>query len=617
MDDAVRLSADRFRIIYEESFKLWSSLYHRAIKDPSLPTSYLSLPDLFRLHPSFSNSLVLKHTEYASYSSVYATGSSTWGSQQTNCNYGPPSFRQQVQIDVIAQDPILLSIAKTSNNNLSFAPWFIAGHQNYIAVLTLAWTYILSARWVEVMSEPCSLVYSSNSAADYEDSMTSSEVDQDVVSVDIGDVSSDKFRWWAAILAPEHGWQATMISRGRIFLSPWSIRLQSGPRFSLLYKATSSAPPRLSHSAPSFRTASRFLYSFCLKHNISDQSYAALAAVILFPSMESSQPLQLPAPAINGRNNPMITTASRISQHLHYEHQPGHEWMCQGNHLDRLLTLSCNIRGVRSMLLSVFYDPGIECNAVTPWLQGAVASIDSLALDKPLILGRMLMDRSPKLSFLWLGITILGLQKKVLQDARWGLIPIDLHSSVWSWTVQSFMQQPISYPLVVKGSISRADECCLPFLSQSGFHSRVPPLRIHSECKGHGLQYSGFSWDCITDEVPSQPTSSIATYTPLGLSLTQSSEDIEEVNVDYTKLDREHEVISENATRNIFSWLCIDGYASHEKDIWESKWFEILNSDDDDDEEDESGGSSYNGGRHSSRVKSWILESSISAPSLN
>lgn len=156
MDDAVRLS--------EESFKLWSSLYHRAIKDPSLPTSYLSLPDLFRLHPSFSNNL--KHTEYASHGRVYATGSSIRGSQQTSCNYGLPYFRRQVQIDVIVRDPVLLSIAKTSNNNLSFAPWFIGGHQNYHAVLTLAWAYILSARWIEVMSEPCSLVCTSSSAAE-------------------------------------------------------------------------------------------------------------------------------------------------------------------------------------------------------------------------------------------------------------------------------------------------------------------------------------------------------------------------------------------------------------------------------------------------------------------
>ncbi|KAI0849092.1 hypothetical protein F5Y00DRAFT_269722 [Daldinia vernicosa] len=626
MDNAARLSAERFRIIYEESFKVWSNLYHRAIKDPSLPTSYLSLPDLFRLHPFFPNDLTLKHAEYTGFSRVYATGSSIWGSQQTTCDYGLPSFQRQVEIDVVAQHPVLLSIVEISNKNLNFAPWFINDQQNYLAVLVLAWTYILSARWVEVMPEPCSLLYTNSSAADYdEDSMTSSESNQNVVSVDIGDVSSEEFRWWAAILAPEPGWQATMILRENIFLSPWSIRLQSGPRFSLLYRATSSAPLRLSQSAPSFRSASRFLHNFCVKHNIADQSYAALAAVILFPTMKSRQPLQLPAPTIDNSENLTMAMSSQISQeHLHNEHQLGYEWMCQGNHLDRLLTLSCNVRGIRSMLLSTFYDINIECNAVTPWLQGAVAAIESLASDKPLVLGRMFMERSPQLSFLWLGITVLGLQEKVLQDVRWGLIPIDLHSSVWSGTVQSFLQQPVSYPLVVKGSISRADECRLLFLSQSGFHSRVPlcqwkpfgntlledtdlEVRIHAECKGHGLQYNGFFWDCITGEVPSQPMSDISTHAPPVLLPPRDSQDIEKVNVDYTKLDREEESISENATRNIFGWLRIDGYASCEKEIWESEWWDILDSDDDYEvDEGESNPDSRRG--PSSRVKSWILE---------
>jgi hypothetical protein len=126
------------------------------------------------------------------------------------------------------------------------------------------------------------------------------------------------------------------------------------------------------------------------------------------------------------------------------------------------------------MLLSAFYEPSIECNAVTPWLQGALAALDSLAGDNPFIIGRICMERAPKIAFLWLGITILGLPKKVLKDVRYGLIPIDLHSAAWSVAVQSFIQESVSSPLVTRGHVSRADECRLLFLSRSSYHTRVP-----------------------------------------------------------------------------------------------------------------------------------------------
>jgi hypothetical protein len=67
------------------------------------------------------------------------------------------------------------------------------------------------------------------------------------------------------------------------------------------------------------------------------------------------------------------------------------------------------------MLLSVFYEASIECNTVTPWLQGTVAAINSIAGDNSVILGRMFMDRLLNVVFLWLGANFLGLQKKLLQ----------------------------------------------------------------------------------------------------------------------------------------------------------------------------------------------------------
>jgi hypothetical protein len=257
------------------------------------------------------------------------------------------------------------------------------------------------------------------------------------------------------------------------------------------------------------------------------------------------------------------------------------------------------------MLLSVFYDHIIECNAVTPWLQGAMTAIDSLAIDNPLVLGRMLMDRLPQVAFLWLGATVLGLQKKLLQDVRYGLIPIDLHSAAWSGTIQSFIQLPVSDPLVVDGRVSRADQCRLLFLSRSGSHGRVPlvqwkpfgatpladadvEIRLHAECKGHGLQYQRFSWDCTDGMVVSQPAEGVNAYRYPSPLIPPPLENLEQTLVFYGGLNREDECVSENATRNIFSWLRVEGYAPDERPIWEHEWFKMLGSDEDDGQSEES-----------------------------
>ncbi len=628
-DDAVRPTVDEFRTVYEQSFSVWSRLYIRAVENFSLPTSCLSIPDAFCRQPSFPRDLRLKH---AGIGRVYATGSSTWGSSQADCQYGLPPFQQALQIEVAVRDPISLSIAQTPDGDISYASWFARGDQNFLAVLILAWAYVLSARWIDVMPGPCSLSYTSAQTAGYdEDATISQEADKNAIGVDMGDASSEEARWWAAVLAPGQGWQATIAVGQETFLSPWSICLRSSPRFFLSRSTTSPLAPSPPRPAPSFSEACRFLDNFCMRYNLADQSHAALAAVLLFPSMGGGRVLQIPAATVNNWRELTQITSPPASQHpIRADRRLGHDWLRQENHLDGLLTLSCHTRGIRPMLLSVFYDAGIGCNAVTPWLQGAVAAIDSLAGDRPLVLGRMFMDRSPGVAFLWLGATILGLQKKLLQDVRLGFIPIDLHSAAWSGTIQSFIQQPVSKPLVVGGYVARADECRLLFLSQSGFYSRVPvcqwrpfgvtPLgdtdigiRIHAECEGHGLQYQGFSWDCANGKSASPPVDNTDICISPTRSPTQHLGVARQTPVSYGALDREKEFASENATRSIFGWLRVEGYASNEKEIWRHQWFEILDSDEEEQEQNES--TSRNRSKSSSHVESWLsdLSSSLGA----
>lgn len=181
----------------------------------------------------------------------------------------------------------------------------------------------------------------------------------------------------------------------------------------------------------------------------------------------------------------------------------------------------------------------------------------------------MCMERTPEVACLWLGISVLGLQIEHLSQVRSGRIPVDLPSAAWSRTIQTFIQQPISSPLEADGRGKRADECRLLFMSQSDRHTRPPicqwepfgesptqdvdvEVKVHTRCEGHTLRYKAFVWNCAKGEsdpqIPKSDTKLSAR--PREMS-TDSACDI------YAAVGRYpgDEVISENATRNIFSWL--------------------------------------------------------------
>ncbi|KAK0749533.1 hypothetical protein B0T18DRAFT_479521 [Schizothecium vesticola] len=541
MADPVRLSAEDFRAMHEQGFQAWSALYAATAKQTGLPSSYLNIHGAFRQHPSFLADLRLKHAKYARHSQVYATGCADWGSTQPDCKYPLPQFQQQDQIPVASRNPILLSTTLTEERAICWASWFARGDQNCLAILILAWSYILSRRWAEIMPEGASLVYTS-SMADAHNPHAPATPLPDHLKLE----------------------QATLSLGQDTVLAPWSIRLQPGCQFLL---STTSAFQSHSATAPSCSEALRFLDKFCLHHNAADQRQAALAVVLLFPSMGTGKGLQLPVLAASHLADPTGSTPSMPRQQcLNTNSDSRHSWTDHIDHLDRLISLSCRSRGTRPILLNSFYIPGTECNAVTPWLRGSLAAIDAVAQGDPLILGRMIMDRQPKVAALWLGATVLGLQQTLLRDVGFGMIPIDLQSAAWSGTIQSFIQEPVSDPLAADGHVSRADQCRLLFLSRSGSHNRVPvcqwrpfgrtPLkhtdlevRAHTQCKHHGLQYRGFTWDCIGGKMRYQPSDG---DDPAAFPLAHQALRPSSIPVDYGSLDPEKDFMSENATRSIF-----------------------------------------------------------------
>ncbi|KAI0891193.1 hypothetical protein F4806DRAFT_483925 [Annulohypoxylon nitens] len=622
MADEVRPTPKQFRETYNAAFQAWENLHLRIVENSNLPPFCLT-KDTFHQHPYFPPNLRLKHVHPARKAGLrrlYATGSSVWDSPPCKDDIEFSSFKQRLEIEVAVSSPVSLFIAtdEPSQEDSRNPPWFVRADTNFVPILILAWAYILSTRWTELLTEDCSLSYT-DSQAERMDDLPGVSTSRSANYVDIGTATWEETRWWTAVLAPRQGWRSVVT--GQQHMSPWSISLQPSPAF-VLRTITSMPPPSSPRpSAVSSSAAIRFLDCFCLRHNILDQSHVALAAVLLFPCFGRNRPLLLPQPKLGTEKQP---AAAATYQEDLSEHQLWSDWLGEEHDLDRLLTLSCNIRGIRPMLLSVFYEPWIDCNLVTPWLQGTVAAIDSVAHGRPYILGYMLMEREPSVAALWAGAVVLGLQQPLLEEVRRGQIPADLHSAIWSETAQSFLQQPVSNPLVAHGHVSRADECRLLFLSQSGQHKRVPicqwrpfgrtpvedvdlDVRIHEECENHRLQYRGFTWDCINGKPDFQsPNPTTRFHSTTGFRPTTGVNMGRQIFVRYDGLNRDKEAVSENATRSIFGWLRFDGYTRHEKDIWEHEWFHVLRSDSDEDEIEDEDKSVVNVEKDITPIKNWL-----------
>ncbi|KAK1973492.1 hypothetical protein LZ30DRAFT_610628, partial [Colletotrichum cereale] len=330
-----------------------------------------------------------------------------------------------------------------------------------------------------------------------------------------------------------------------------------------------------------------YLYDYCDHYGVGYQSYEAFAAALLLPLAKfDNRRVQLPVPRIRHQRDSREKSSVLP---LLFDGNP--------HQLDKLLTLSCNVMGIKALLNSIFFEPDVPCNVCGAWLQGTFAYLDSEAVQESQNLVRVLMKRDPDLGFLWLGAFITGGQRRSLQEARQGWWKVDLHVAAWTETLVSFIQEPVPILPTNVGEIPRADECRLLYLSHDQSYEVAPlfpfapfgltaigdtnlEVRQHTQCKSpHALAYEGLSWQCRESKwtAVQKPT------LPLSLRPKYGQPGDSQITVTYDNLDNDDEC-SEMITRSIFTWLRgEDGFPVAERDIREHEWIDNLDSDDDDD----------------------------------
>lgn len=570
-EDSVRPSPESCRAVYENGFRTWTRLLSRAQLEPGLPKICFHIQPALQNTPPLIHDLELK----CQYNRLYAYGTSIWETSRGQCKL--PRVERGLTLAVSIDNPTQLALSQ--DQEPTYQKWFNHG-DNHLSVLILAWSYIFSVRWVEFI--PGAEMTYTKKHAEYRGLNTGDE--RTKVIVDVGDVDDDAARWWAAVLSPGEGWQASLIWEGAIVRSPWSTSLEAVEQYTLSCCAPLYYTPT---AVPSFTTAARFLAEYCNLHNIVDQAVAALSSVLFLPMLNSKKnPVSLPRPFFHEKPSPRSampeTKEPKQCGFILDQIMP---------ELDRLLTLSCNTRGLLSLLSSVFYEPGIPCNVVSPWTQATFAVLDSV--EGSHLLGYILMNRVPQVSFLWLGGIITGTQKNILREGRYGITSIEPHAASWCGVTQSFIQAPVSQPLITNGALSRSDECRLLYLSQAELNRGWPlvpwmpfgttvledaeiEVRLHTQCTGHELQYADWYWACRDSKRvhPICLTTTMSTFT--------LTEDLPiNIPISYEALNPEDESASQHATRNIFIWLRNNEFSAREQGIRNHDWVAFDESDDD------------------------------------
>lgn len=596
MGDAARPNDDQFSQVLQESLETWSCYLGSGSKDQLLPRQAIDLKSLVRQTPPFLGDGLASSDETIAFAceekqstqrrgSLVVNGRSTWRTSKGSCDLPPRVLPKQLLLAVDSR----LSVKLSEDSPLSEWPG-VQGLStydkgNYLSVLYIAWAYILSARWVELLSRSadheCHLGYPAQGV----ESIPQPD-EQSMVQIDIAEDScEDEVLWWRAILCSDGGWDATTKYNAHVYLSPWSVSAKDSG-LTLATKAFVGA----NSEPPASATALKYLSRFCVHHRLYAQCSVALAGVLYVPFLRKA--IFLPFPK----------QGSRLEPKEHLRDSPVSILDLLNEHselLPKYMTLSSNAWGIRSVLYSTFFNPDIECNLVSAWLNPAFAILNSIS-PRASSLAVLLANRQPRLGILWLGAIFTDLAKSILRDTRAGMVALDLLASAWTGTTQTFLTSQVG---ASNGeSIRRDDECRLLFITACEGHDRPPiwpwkpfggtqicdtelPIRQHAQCAVHCLEYESWEWILTKDrsiQVLGEGNSQLLDQTSRSAP-NKTSAVLSDYDYDFFS-----ESLSEGATRGIFEWLRSTGYPHGERPIYQHSWIDLEDTDEEQPDDAES-----------------------------
>ncbi|KAE8373038.1 hypothetical protein BDV26DRAFT_301345 [Aspergillus bertholletiae] len=283
----------------------------------------------------------------------------------------------------------------------------------YFTSIVLAWSYIISCRWVEILQQA-----GEESQILHEQGMQIEDSFWDIVT--------------------QGRWVARVKTRKGVFYSPWMLRREGATNKGDGWKLVT----------PNSFLAFETLQGFCVLECMEGEFLTGLTSVLIMTSRHIPPPRF--APPIMISTAPMRSVPRPKSMIL----------LDMFRSIDKCISLSSTQDALDSLLCSAFFDPCVPCNLI-----GAA----SLGIDNRQLLSAV-SNKRPHLSLLWAAAVCNDQVTPFLNMALCSLPPICLVAAFWTNTAQSFLQ--IKYRRMDSNAsvIPRADEfqtsyLCRPELS--------------------------------------------------------------------------------------------------------------------------------------------------------
>ncbi|KAL2443644.1 hypothetical protein ABEF95_009348 [Exophiala dermatitidis] len=606
-DDPLRPSAKEASAVLKKSQRHWGALLACARAADSLPASCANIHSLLHETPALPGADVdVEEIVDSKKESLDLVGYSVWGLGSTKCDLSNETKSSRaVEVQIGTSEPQFCTLSTEATLQWTGFQGFRAQRKtgNYLCALVLGWSYVLSARLVELrrMSGNDRITYTEAQAPLITGEQPFSEGDG--VAISVGKADPGACRWWAAVLAGGCGWKAVLHRSGHDFHAPWACHLKfnNDEQIKFYHSPSTDSSSFATAKPPSSTQALQHLMDFAKLHDVVDQLLAAFAgALTLPPRQRYGAPVVLPqlVAALPKKETIRVTLARLLPS---------------ASDLPHFMAFSCVSMAVFSCLGSSLWQPGIACNLVSEWLYPIwQQALPELRREKRSdIIVRMMAMRRPSVAPLWLGSAITGSLPIFLDYHNGYGGPILLETVEWAKAPQSFMdpgyhrKAPVK---VEKGQkyICREDEMRLLYISnrQSSQYQHLPlvpfppigssrikstaiEVQKHAFC-GHTFAYQYWVWqgyherstrDYGLSRKPNIMLPISACHVMISLSILSSRlkvwwrvcKFVGRQTQEPTSCD---ERFSEHATCNILSYILIDGIKPEDSELWKHEWVE-------------------------------------------
>ncbi|KAL2760460.1 hypothetical protein ACRALDRAFT_2056535, partial [Sodiomyces alcalophilus JCM 7366] len=352
---------------------------------------------------------------------------------------------QETRFSLRSRKPVICDISGNALSSLLDTNHQVSGS---LGVLTLCWAYVLSTRLVE--SQGYQVRYTSNRIhpTTLHSSKGMGTKQKQTTTLHLGHASPALVRWLCSILSPDLGWDCD----GEEF-PPWSALLSPSRPITITVDGISSHNGSdYKTSAPNSAQAVELLIELCEIFGLGTGAIrssnlqplapcdAAFLAALMIP-FHYSMSLNpcFPPPRLQRRKDSTIHAddKQRIRQYLADS--------------SYFMTLSLRPLLLGSTLWSVFWQPEITCNLVSPWLTSIHRTLKPIIQAKDVeTLVKIFLARRPRCGIWWYAMFMLG-NRSILDwiprylsqvEERCGygsLSPPDPLVSAWSGTKVSFL----------------------------------------------------------------------------------------------------------------------------------------------------------------------------------